>query len=102
MLDDYCLVLGEYYLVFRSALQHGAIVFLYHPCADPGQVDVMRGVARQCLKRHVISPAHQIPQGYNFALLAWGCKLLLAVPEVDKMVDFVKVRRKSCLSRSPS
>ncbi len=43
-------------------LQHGAAVFLYHPCADPGEVAKLKAVARSCIRKHVITPYRHLPE----------------------------------------
>ncbi|KAL8613196.1 hypothetical protein ACOMHN_043005 [Nucella lapillus] len=40
---------------------NGAIVAMYHPCADPGEVERLRGMVRGCLRRHVITPYPHLP-----------------------------------------
>lgn len=71
-------------------LEHGAVVFLYHPCANPEDVLLFKSVAKSCLWKHIISPYKKMPPEMNFALLAWKNKLLLSDPDVDLMVQFVK------------
>jgi hypothetical protein len=39
-----------------SALQYGAVVFLYHPCTPLDQVSQLKQLARSCLWRHFVSP----------------------------------------------
>ncbi|BFZ05428.1 hypothetical protein BsWGS_08467 [Bradybaena similaris] len=72
------------------SLEHGAVVFLYHPCADPSQIEQFKGVARSCMYRHIIAPYKKLPPEMNFALLAWRCKLVLSSVDVPSMVNFVK------------
>lgn len=66
-------------------------MFLYHPCADPDQIEEFKAVARGCLRRHIISPYKKMPPEMNFALLTWKCKLTMSSVDVSLMVDFVKV-----------
>ncbi|XP_005112043.1 uncharacterized protein LOC101848562 isoform X2 [Aplysia californica] len=85
---------GEYRYVppqrWLHSLEHGAIVFLYHPCADKGEVDLFRTVSNQCLRRHILSPYKEMPEGVNFVLLSWKCKLLLSNADMEEMVRFVR------------
>lgn len=37
-------------------LQHGAAVFLYHPCADEVEIKKLKDLARSCLRKHIITP----------------------------------------------
>jgi len=46
--------------VFVWYTQHGAVVMLYHPCADPREVDKLRQVVTSCLRRHIISPSRDL------------------------------------------
>ena len=73
-------------------LQHGAIVMLYHPCADPAQVDKLRDIVTHCLRKHIITPYKQLPQQTPFALLSWGCKLMMSSVTTSVARNFIKVR----------
>ncbi|CAH1231293.1 Hypp377 [Branchiostoma lanceolatum] len=42
------------------ALEHGAAVFLYHPCASSAQVQKLKRLARGCLRRHIITPYRKL------------------------------------------
>ena len=72
--------------------QHGAIVMLYHPCADPAQVDMLRGIVTHCLRKHIITPYKQLPKQTPFALLSWGCKLTMSTVISSVARNFIKVR----------
>lgn len=37
-------------------LEHGAVVMLYHPCANRLEVNILRNLVEKCLYRHVITP----------------------------------------------
>ena len=41
----------------------------------------------------MLSPYKKIPVGYNFALVAWKCKIMLTAANVSALVQFVKVSR---------
>ena len=71
--------------------QHGAIVMLYHPCADPAQVDTLRGIVTHCLRKHIITPYKQLPEQTPFALLSWGCKLTMSTVISSVARNFIKV-----------
>ncbi|VDM28428.1 unnamed protein product [Toxocara canis] len=53
-------VYGEYLFLppqrWLHNLEHGAIVLLYHPCANVDEVDKLRRLVRSCLYRHIITP----------------------------------------------
>jgi hypothetical protein len=42
-------------------LQHGGVAFLYHPCADSGEVEKLKEIAKSCLRRYVITPYRLLP-----------------------------------------
>lgn len=37
-------------------LKTGGVAFLYHPCADPDQIDRLKFLAQSCLKAYIITP----------------------------------------------
>lgn len=37
-------------------LEHGAVVMLYHPCANKNEVQYLKKVVKLCLYRHIITP----------------------------------------------
>ena len=41
--------------------QHGGAVFLYHPCARPEQIELLKSLARTCLRKHVVTPYRKMP-----------------------------------------
>lgn len=43
-------------------LEHGAIVMLYHPCADPDEVEKLRRILTGCLYRYVITPYDELTE----------------------------------------
>ncbi|XP_022093225.1 uncharacterized protein LOC110980648 [Acanthaster planci] len=71
-------------------LEHGCAVFLYHPCADPEQVDEVRAIANVCLRKHIITPMKELSRETPFAVLTYGCKLLLPYVDADLIVDFLR------------
>ena len=53
-------VMNTLSLVTKHCMQHGAVVMLYHPCADRRQIAKLRRVVTSCLRRHVITPSRQL------------------------------------------
>lgn len=51
---------GEYKYVPKQRwlhnLEHGAIVMLYHPCADEREIAKLKRIIQKCLFRHIITP----------------------------------------------
>ena len=54
-IGDVWLILLEYFLSFWR--QHGGVVMLYHPCADPVQRNQLRDLVRGCMYRCIITPS---------------------------------------------
>ncbi|XP_076452661.1 uncharacterized protein LOC143288212 [Babylonia areolata] len=85
---------GEYRYVppqrWLHNLEHGTIVMLYHPCADPGQVEALRRVVTGCLRRHIITPYRLLPRDTPFALVSWGCKLMMGQVDTAVARQFIK------------
>lgn len=71
------------------SIEHGAVVFLYHPCADPIQVDLFKSIIRSCLRRHIITPYRNLPLEQPFALMTYGCKLTMSHVRKDVVVQFI-------------
>ena len=79
---------GEYLYVppqrYIHSLEHGAAVFLYHPCADAKEIEEFKSLARTCLFRHIISPSRLVQPNRPFAILTWGC--MLSMGKVDHVI----------------
>ncbi|XP_072745291.1 uncharacterized protein [Anoplolepis gracilipes] len=75
-------VYGEYKYVPKQrwlhSLEHGAIVMLYHPCANPLEVQRLRNLVNKCLWRHIITPYSYLDEDRPLALLSWGCRLTMS------------------------
>lgn len=87
-------VYGEYLYVppqrWLHSLEHGAAVFLYHPCANPEQIDMLRNVATSCLWKHVITPYRHLHENKPFAILTYMCKLTMSEVDVGAAEDFIR------------
>ncbi|XP_066995743.1 uncharacterized protein [Anabrus simplex] len=85
---------GEYKFVPKQRwlhnLEHGAIVMLYHPCANPLEVNRLRQILTGCLRRHIITPDTLLSQDRPLALLAWGWRMTMSVVQPDIIKDFIK------------
>jgi len=70
-------IFGEYeYLAHRkwfTVIQHGGIVFLYHPCISTNEKQKLQMVARSCLRRYVLTPSEILNVEMPIALVSWGC-----------------------------
>jgi len=71
-------------------MEHGAIVALYHPCAEANLIDEFRSIVSGCLRKHVITPYTKLSKIRPFALVAWNNRLQMNTPKKSEMVDFIK------------
>ncbi|XP_012282558.1 uncharacterized protein LOC105700889 [Orussus abietinus] len=87
-------VYGEYTFVPKQrwlhSLEHGAVVMLYHPCANPLEVKRLKSLVSECLWRHVISPYQLLDEDRPLALLTWGCRLTMSYVNPSLVKDFIK------------
>ncbi|KRT84561.1 hypothetical protein AMK59_2137, partial [Oryctes borbonicus] len=64
---------GEYKFLPKQRwihnLEHGAVVMLYHPCANNVEVDFLRQLIVRCLYRHIITPYNVLTPERPFALV---------------------------------
>jgi len=63
---------------------------LYHPCANRGQVKVLRTLVKNCLYRHIITPYNLLSPERPLALVAWGRRLQMSVVSKIVVVEFIK------------
>jgi hypothetical protein len=86
-------VYGEYLFVptqrWLHNIEHGALIMLYHPCAHPEEVKHLRSLVTSCFDKHVITPSTLVPPERPFALVAWGCRLLMARVDEELVVKFI-------------
>lgn len=84
---------GEYAYVppqrWLHNIEHGAAVFLYHPCLEIGQIEALRAVAiRTIPKKHIITP-YNLPKDLPLAVVTWRCVLQMNAVDVHKISNFV-------------
>jgi hypothetical protein len=73
-----------------SALQYGAVVFLYHPCTPLDQVSQLKQLARSCLWRHFVSPYPLLDPEWPMAVVSWGCVLRVKWVESEDIKKWVE------------
>ncbi|XP_017880005.1 uncharacterized protein LOC108624905 [Ceratina calcarata] len=87
-------VYGEYQFLPKQrwlhSLEHGAIVMLYHPCANPLEVNSLKTLLRGCLRRHIISPYNMLDEHRPLALVAWGCRLTMSYVDPKVVIEFIR------------
>ncbi|EZA55425.1 uncharacterized protein LOC105279169 isoform X2 [Ooceraea biroi] len=88
-------VYGEYKYLPKQrwlhSLEHGAIVMLYHPCANPLEVKRLRDLVNRCLWRHVITRYSYLDEEQPLALLSWGCKLTMSYVDIKVVKHFIQL-----------
>lgn len=72
-------------------LEHGAIVFLYHPCANKRQLNKFRKIVKGCLYRHIITAYEKLDPDRPFALVAWGKSLEMSYMVREHVVGFIRL-----------
>ncbi|KAF0299229.1 hypothetical protein FJT64_003516 [Amphibalanus amphitrite] len=70
--------------------EHGAIVMLYHPCADSTEVDKLKQLVRGCIRRHIITPYNKLSLERPLALATWGCHLRMARVDEAAVRSFIR------------
>ncbi|KAL7303220.1 hypothetical protein TKK_0004421 [Trichogramma kaykai] len=89
-------VYGEYkYLPVQRwlhSLEHGAIVMLYHPCANKMEVEKLKKIVKGCLRRHIITPYNLLDDDRPLALLSWGCRLTMSHVNKNIVTQFIRER----------
>ncbi|XP_069690765.1 uncharacterized protein [Periplaneta americana] len=85
---------GEYKFVPRQrwvhSLEHGAVVMLYHPCANQLEVNRLRHLVIRCLRRHIITPHALLDEERPLALVTWGCRLTMSTVQPGIVQNFIK------------
>ncbi|EFN80784.1 Tumor protein p53-inducible protein 13 [Harpegnathos saltator] len=89
-------VYGEYMYLPKQrwlhSLEHGAVVMLYHPCANPLEVNRLKSLVSRCLWRHIITPCSNLDEDYPLALLSWGCKLSMSYVNPAVVRRFIQTK----------
>ncbi|CAG2164087.1 unnamed protein product [Oppiella nova] len=87
-------VFGEYIFVPKQRwlhnIEHGAVVMLYHPCANKVLVSRLRALVTSCMRKHVITAYNLMDSERPLALIAWGCRLTMNTVDTDTVVSFIK------------
>ncbi|KAL7637630.1 UNVERIFIED_CONTAM: hypothetical protein RMT77_012359 [Armadillidium vulgare] len=89
-------VFGEYRFVppqrWLHSIEHGSVVMLYHPCAEPLLVHRLKTLVKECVYKHIITPSNMVTIDRPLVLVAWGCKIEMAVVDEERVVDFIRAR----------
>ncbi|XP_029042753.1 uncharacterized protein LOC114875985 [Osmia bicornis bicornis] len=87
-------VYGEYKFLPKQrwlhSLEHGAVVMLYHPCANPLEVKRLKDLVTGCLLRHVITPYNALTEDRPLALLVWRRRLTMSYVNPKLVIQFIR------------
>ncbi|XP_058066614.1 uncharacterized protein LOC131216206 [Anopheles bellator] len=85
---------GEYRYVppqrWLHSSEHGAVVALYHPCANKQQVDEMKQIVKSCLYRHIITPSLLPSRDRPFVLVTWHATLEFSILVRNIVESFIE------------
>lgn len=84
---------GEYKFLpvqrWIHSLEQGAVVMLYHPCANPMFVKKLKHIVTECLYRHIIAPSKSLTSEKPFALVTRGCKMTMSAIDPVAVKTFI-------------
>ncbi|XP_071443697.1 uncharacterized protein [Hetaerina americana] len=84
---------GEYKFVpvqrWIHNLEHGGVVMLYHPCANPIEVNRLRKVVKSCLRRYIITPHTMMDEQRPMALVVWGWRMTMSTVDSGAVREFI-------------
>ncbi|XP_066245223.1 uncharacterized protein [Euwallacea similis] len=87
-------VYGEYNFLPKQRwlhnLEHGAVVMLYHPCANLNEITLLRKIVKRCLYRHVITPYNLLTPTRPLALATWGHRFEMSKVDQEDVAAFIK------------
>ncbi|KAG5684542.1 hypothetical protein PVAND_013768 [Polypedilum vanderplanki] len=90
---------GEYAYVppqrWLHNVEHGAIIALYHPCADPKEVEQLKALVKSCLFRHIITPYTNLTRERPMALIGWAGSLEFARYDYEMTKGFIRYYAKT-------
>lgn len=73
-------------------IEHGAVIMLYDPCVLQAEVNKLKEIVRNCIKKHIITPTTFLSPERPMALIAWGCKLEMSYVDEAEVIQFIKER----------
>lgn len=71
-------------------LEHGAVVFMYHPCAPTKMVDKLRRVATTCLYRYIMTSFGNLTHEYPYAVVTYGCIYRMSVVNSSLIKEWIR------------
>jgi len=85
---------GEYRFVPRERwlhnIEHGSVVLLYDPCVIHSEVEKLKKLVRNCIKKYIITPTTFLSPKRPMALIAWGCKLEMSKVNENEVTSFIR------------
>jgi Protein of unknown function (DUF3105) len=76
-------------------VEHGGIVGLYHPCAEPSQVEQLKKLIKGCLYRHVLTPYVNLTEERPIAVVGWSATLEMSTLDHNLVKNFIKFYAKT-------
>ncbi|XP_056636479.1 uncharacterized protein LOC130445030 [Diorhabda sublineata] len=87
-------IYGEYKFLPKQRwlhnLEHGAVVMLYHPCANKNEVKLLKNLVKGCLFKHIITPYNLLNPSRPLALVTWGHRLEMSKVSENLAVRFIR------------
>ncbi|XP_057654821.1 uncharacterized protein LOC130893064 [Diorhabda carinulata] len=87
-------IYGEYKFLPKQRwlhnLEHGAVVMLYHPCANKNEVKLLKNLVKGCLFKHIITPYNLLNPSRPLALVTWGHSLEMSKVSENLAVRFIR------------
>lgn len=85
---------GEYLYLppqrWVHSLEHGAAVFLYHPCVNEKELAYFKEIAFKCLKKIIITPYKNVPVEQPFVVVTYRAKLMMNKVQRDAIEKFIQ------------
>ncbi|CAI9734563.1 Hypothetical predicted protein [Octopus vulgaris] len=72
------------------SLEHGAAVFLYHPCANKANISYFKRIAFGCLKKIIVTPSSKVPKSRPFVVVVYKKKLLMNTVQEGVITNFLE------------
>ncbi|XP_039266863.2 uncharacterized protein LOC120342200 [Styela clava] len=87
---------GEYNYIppgrYVHNLEHGGVVFMYHPCAPQEGINQLRQLATSCLYRYILTAFPKLTKKYPFAVLTYGCIFRMSKIEPNNIRRWIRGR----------
>ncbi|GAB1604452.1 uncharacterized protein LOC115222628 isoform X1 [Argonauta hians] len=72
------------------SIEHGAAVFLYHPCVPTREKERFQKIAFSCMKKIIVTPSLEVPKSTPFVVAVYKSKLLMNRIDESLIVEFLQ------------